>query len=168
MDTWAKAWKCEKESHWEESSHWHSFSYTSTTSRPCFPDMSPTPSMLMISPCKVYLNTPHLVLTESRKQWTNDWGLKINEVKTQATVFSLSTSKEKLTIKLGDKTLSQVETPTVLRVTLDTWLSWKPHRGHSEKRHTWEQSSTLEYGASAWATAVKTHTNKLDKLQNIG
>ena len=27
---------------------------------------------------------------------------------------------------------------------------------------------TLEYGASAWATAAKTHTNKLDRVQNIG
>ena len=27
---------------------------------------------------------------------------------------------------------------------------------------------SLEYGASAWATAAKTHTNKLDKVQNIG
>ena len=27
---------------------------------------------------------------------------------------------------------------------------------------------TLEYGASAWATAAKTHTNNLDRVQNIG
>ena len=27
---------------------------------------------------------------------------------------------------------------------------------------------TLEYGASAWAIAAKTHTNKLDRVQNIG
>ena len=44
------------------------------------------------------------------EQWTNDWGLQISEVKTQATVFSFSTSKEKIAIKLGDKTLPQVET----------------------------------------------------------
>ena len=29
------------------------------------------------------------------EQWTNDWGLQISEVKTQATVFSLSTPKKK-------------------------------------------------------------------------
>ena len=57
------------------------------------------------------------------EQWTNDWGLQISEVKTQATVFSLSTSKEKVAIKLGDKTLPQVETPTFLGVKLDTQLS---------------------------------------------
>ena len=27
---------------------------------------------------------------------------------------------------------------------------------------------SLEYGASVWATAAKTHTNKLDRVQNIG
>ena len=27
---------------------------------------------------------------------------------------------------------------------------------------------TLEYGASAWTTAAKTHTNNLDRVQNIG
>ena len=61
-------------------------------------------------------------------------GLQISEVKTQATVFSLSTSKEKVAIKLGDKTLSQVETPTILGVKLDTRLSWKPHIEDMEKK----------------------------------
>ena len=28
--------------------------------------------------------------------------------------------------------------------------------------------STFEYGASAWASAAKTHPNKLDQVQNIG
>ena len=27
---------------------------------------------------------------------------------------------------------------------------------------------TFEYGASAWASAAKTHTNKLDQVQNMG
>ena len=68
------------------------------------------------------------------EQWTNDWGLWISEVKTQATVFSLSTSKGKVTIKLGDKTLPQVETPTFLGVKLDTRLSWKPYIEDMEKK----------------------------------
>ena len=59
----------------------------------------------------------------------------ISKVKTQATVFSLSTSKEKVAIKLGDKTLPQVETSTFLGVKLDTRLSWKPHIEDMEKRH---------------------------------
>ena len=128
------------------------------------------------------------------EQWTNDWGLQISGMKTQATVFSLSTSKEKVAIKLGDKTLPQVETPTFLGVKLDTRLSWKPHIEDMEKKGIkklavlkklsgthWGANSkilktvymgavrpSLEYGASAWATAAKTHTNKLDKVQNIG
>ena len=125
------------------------------------------------------------------EQWTNDWGLQISEVKTQATVFSLSISKEIVAIKHGDKILPQVETPTFLGVKLGTQLSWKPH---IEKKGIkklailkklsgthWAANSkilknvyigtvrpSLEYGASAWATATKTHTNKLDKVQNIG
>ena len=68
------------------------------------------------------------------EQWTNDLGLQISEVKTQATVFSLSTSKEKVAIKLGDKTLPQAETHTYLGVKLDTRLSWKPHIEDMEKK----------------------------------
>ena len=37
------------------------------------------------------------------EQWTNDWRLQIGEVKTQATVFSLSTSKEKMVITRGER-----------------------------------------------------------------
>ena len=33
-------------------------------------------------------------------QWTDDWGLEINRVKTMSTVFSLCTSKEKVQLKL--------------------------------------------------------------------
>ncbi|KAK7087372.1 hypothetical protein V1264_021433 [Littorina saxatilis] len=127
-------------------------------------------------------------------QWTEDWGLQVSEVKTQATVFSLSTTKEKVTIKLGDRTLPQVETPTFLGVKLDPRLSWKPQIEDMEKRgikrlalmkklsgthwganskilktvYTGTVRPVLEYGASAWATAAKTHTNKLDRVQNFG
>ena len=38
-----------------------------STSRLCFPDMSPTPYMQMISPYGAHLNTPHLLPTESMK-----------------------------------------------------------------------------------------------------
>ena len=34
--------------------------------------------------------------------------------------------------------------------------------------YTGSVRSTLGYGASAWATAAKTHTNKLDQVQNMG
>ena len=113
-------------------------------------------------------------------------------MKTQATVFSLSTSKEKVAIKHGDKTLPQVETPTFLEVKLDTRLSWKHHIENIQRKKgikklvvpkKWSETHkganskilkniytravrpSLEYGASAWATAAKTHTNKLDKFR---
>ena len=104
-------------------------------------------------------------------------------MKIQATVFSLSTSKEKVAIKLGDKTLPQAETSTFLGIKFDTRLSWKPHKEDTKKLSGthWGANSknlktiymgavrpTLEYGASAWATAAKTHTNDLDKVQNTG
>ena len=60
------------------------------------------------------------------QQWTDEWGLQISKIKTQATVFSLATLKEKITLKLGDRTLPQVETPIFLGVKLDPRLSWKP------------------------------------------
>ena len=127
-------------------------------------------------------------------QWTEDWGLQLSEVKTQASVFSLSTSKEKVSIKLGDKTLPQVDTPTFLGVKLDTRLSWKPQIEAMEERgirrlaimkklsgthwgansqilktvYTGAVRPVLEYGASAWSTTAKTHANKLDRVQNLG
>ena len=52
-------------------------------------------------------------------QWTDDWGLEINRVKTVSTVFSPSISKEKVQLKLGDVLLPQVETSTFLGVKLD-------------------------------------------------
>ena len=86
------------------------------------------------------------------EQWTNDWGLQISEVKTQATVFSLSTSKEKVAIKLGDKTLPQVETPTFLGVSLDTRPSLKPHIEGMEKK------STKKFRTSAWCHENHSHS----------
>ena len=128
------------------------------------------------------------------QQWTDEWGLQISKIKTQATVFSLATLKEKITLKLGDRTLPQEETPIFLGVKLDPCLSWKPqidemapkgirklallkklagtHWGANSKIiktvYTGAVRPTLEYGASAWAPAAKTHTNKLDQVQNIG
>ena len=179
------------------SSLQHPFSCTSTTSRLCFPDMSPTPYMQMISPCGVHLNTPHPLLTESRKLWTRYSSRQMTgvwtEVKTQASVFSLSTSKKKSYHKAWRQQLPQVETPTFLGVKLDTRLPWKPHIKDMETKSIkklavlkklsgshWGANSkilktvyigavrpSLEYGVSAWATAANTHTNKLDKVQNM-
>ena len=116
------------------------FSCTSTTSRLCFRHVSNTlhADDLAVWSASEYTTSSAYRIQEAVnkiEQWTNDWGLQISEVNAQATVFSLCTSKEKVAIKLGDKTLPQVETPTFLGVKLDTRLSWKPHIGHGEKRH---------------------------------
>ena len=90
--------------------------------------------------------------------------------------------------------LPQAETPIFLGATLDSRLSRKPQIESMRKRgiqklsllkrlsgthwvaaprilktvYTGTVRPTLEYGASAWATAAKAHTNKLDQVQNMG
>jgi len=127
-------------------------------------------------------------------KWTQDWGLQINQVKTQSTVFSLSTTTEQVKIRLGDRIIPQAETQIFLGATLDSRLSRKPQIESMRKRgiqklsllkrlsgihwvasprilktvYTGTVRPTLEYGTSAWATAAKPHTNKLDQVQNMG
>ena len=55
-------------------------------------------------------------------------------VKSESHSFLPLHPKEKVAIKLGDKTLPQVETPTFLGVKLDTPLSWKPYIEDMEKK----------------------------------
>ena len=59
-------------------------------------------------------------------KWTLDWGLKINISNTNSTLFSLSTSKEQMKLRLKDEIVPQTDTPTFLGVKLDTRLTWKP------------------------------------------
>ena len=86
-------------------------SCTSTTSRLCFTQhVSNTlhaDDLAVWSVSEYTTSSAHRIqeAVNTVEQRTNDWGLRINEVKTQATVFSLSTSKEKVTIKLGVKIL---------------------------------------------------------------
>ena len=88
------------------------------------------------------------------EQWTNDWGLQISEVKTQAIVFFLSTSKEKIAIKLGDKTLLQVENP-FLGVKLDTRLPWKPHIEDMEKKGIKKLAVLKKLSGTHWGANSK-------------
>ena len=127
------------------------------------------------------------------QQWTNNCGIQITEMKTHATIFSLSTSKENVTIKLGEKTVSSRDSH-LLGVKLDIRLSWKPHTEDMETKDIkklavltklcgthWGANSkilktvyigavrpSLEHRVSAWATAASSHTSKLDNVQNIG
>ena len=58
-------------------------------------------------------------------KWALDWGLEINASKTSSTLFSLSTSKEKIKLRLKDEIVPQTDTPIFLGVKLDTRLTWK-------------------------------------------
>jgi len=126
--------------------------------------------------------------------WADEWALKLSKTKTVTTLFSLSTSKEEIKLKVADQLVPQVETPTFLGVTLDTRLTWKPHIEKVEERSlkklslmkklagtTWGANSNIlrqvyigavrpvtEYASTTWATASKTSKGKLDKVQNMG
>ena len=128
------------------------------------------------------------------QKWTEHWGLKLNKNKTVTSVFSLSTQKESIKVKLEEDVLPQVDTSTFLGVKLDSRLTWKPHLEEMEARGrrclaimrklsgtTWGADSkilktvytgtvrpVLEYASTSWCTAAKTNKAKLDKIQNAG
>ena len=52
----------------------------------------------------------------------------------KSTVSSLSTTKEQVKIKLGNRILPQAETPIFLGATLDYGLAWKPQIESIRKR----------------------------------
>ena len=125
-------------------------------------------------------------------KWAKDWLVEINRTKTESTCFSLATSKEEWTLKLDGADIPKQDTPTYLGVKLDTRMTWSPHLSDIEKKATKKLSimkklagtkwgangkilkqvytSTvrphLEYSSSAWTTAAKTNTERLNKVQN--
>ena len=52
-------------------------------------------------------------------KWAQNWGLKINTCKTNSTLFSLSTSKEQIKLRLKEDIVPQTDTPTFLGVKVD-------------------------------------------------
>ncbi|KAK7101444.1 hypothetical protein V1264_019826 [Littorina saxatilis] len=130
----------------------------------------------------------------SVSSWSEHWALQLNTTKTVSTLFSLSTYKEKVLLKLKDQAVPQVDTPTFLGVTLDTRLTWKPQIEATEGRamkklslmkklagtqwgansgilkqvYTGAVRPVMEYASSTWTTASKTNKGKLDKVQNMG
>ena len=55
-------------------------------------------------------------------QWTEKWVLTLNTSKTSATLFTLSTRKEAVKLKLGGQAIAMTDAPTFLGVTLDPRL----------------------------------------------
>ena len=127
-------------------------------------------------------------------KWATDWCVTINSLKTVATCFSLSNNTETLKLTVHNQQIPQEATPTYLGVKLDKKLTWNPHIKEMEKRATrrlslmkklagtkWGASNNIlrqvytgnvrpvmEYGSAAWATAAKSNTSKLAKVQNAG
>ena len=125
--------------------------------------------------------------------WTDDWGLELNTRKTNATLFSLSTTKETVKLKLRGQELPQTDTPTFLGIKMDARLTWKPQIEEMERKGirklallkklagtTWGAECrllstvytgvvrpTMEYASTSWSTASKTNQSKLDKVQNM-
>ena len=127
-------------------------------------------------------------------KWAKNWCVTINSQKTVASLFSLSNTKESIQLKVNNQQIPQEDTPTFLGVKLDKKLTWNPHIREAEKKATkrlsllkklagtkWGASSSIlktvytgnvrpvmEYGSAAWATAAKSNTSRLAKLQNAG
>ena len=59
--------------------------------------------------------------------WTESWALQLNTTKTVSTLFTLSIAKEKVSLRLNNQPVPQVEMPTFLGLALNTRLTWKPH-----------------------------------------
>jgi len=127
-------------------------------------------------------------------KWAKDWCVTINSLKTVSTCFSLSNTKEKVSLSINNVEIPQEDSPTYLGVTLDKRLTWSAHTQEAERKATrrlsimkklagtnWGANSSvlkqvytgnvrpaMEYGSTAWVTAAKTNTNRLAKVQNAG
>ena len=125
-------------------------------------------------------------------EWSKEWLVEINKTKTESTCFSLSPEKWKETLKLDGQAIPKQATPTYLGVKMDKTLTWGPHIEDIEKKATrklnimrklagtnWGADKNilkqvytstvrphLEYASTAWTTAAKSNTKKLDKVQN--
>ena len=124
--------------------------------------------------------------------WAADWGVKINQDKRTATLFTLATKQQAGILKLSEVPLQLEEEQTYLGVTFDRNQTWKPHLQKAEAKArrklatmktllgtTWGASENilktvyqgverphLEYGSTAWASSAKSHLQNLHRVQN--
>ena len=132
------------------------------------------------------------ITLDNIKEWTNNWAMKINAVKTKFTIFSLSPKDEKAKLRIEDHELEKDDAPKYLGVHFDPRLTWKNQISNSQKvgvkrtqllkklaGTTWGASSdilkqtytgyvrpAIEYGISAWGNCSKAQMEKLDRVQN--
>ena len=83
-------------------------------------------------------------------KWTLDWGLEINTSKTKSTLFSLSTSKEQIKLRLKGEIVPQTDTPTFLGVKLDTRLTWKPQIEKMERSSLQKLALMRKLAGTSW------------------
>ncbi|XP_076442697.1 uncharacterized protein LOC143281377 [Babylonia areolata] len=113
------------------------------------------------------------------------------QAKTEA-IFSLSRKKETFTLQNEGESIPQQNTPTYLGVKLDRRLSWSSHISTAQSKtickmavikklavtkwganmkiltqvYTGSARPHIEYASNAWATAAKSSTEPLAKIQN--
>jgi len=129
---------------------------------------------------------------ESITAWSKEWLVTINRTKTETTCFSLSPKQENYTLLIDGEPIPHENNPIYLGVKLDRRLTWSPHINDAQKKALRKMSVMkklagtkwganmkiltqvftgsvrphMEYASNAWATAAKTNTDCLDKIQN--
>ena len=71
--------------------------------------------------------SPHPQHSQQSVQLDWELGITANTTKKVSTLFTLSTTKETVSLNLNNEPVPHVEMPTFLGVTLDTRLMWTPH-----------------------------------------
>ena len=192
--------ECSTPSHRQEACHvlMSSFQRRQSVSRDPIPSPSSLGSLLLylLKRASEHTTTATYRIQEAISdisKWTLDWGLKINTSKTNSTLFSLSTTKEQIKLRLKGEIVLQTDNTTFLGVKLDTRLTWKPQIEKMERSSlkklalmrklagtSWGADSsiltkvytatvrpTMEYTSTTWGTAAKTNKSRLDKIQNM-
>ena len=80
--------------------------------------------------------------------------MEINCSKTQATLFSLSAVKERVTLKMESMSVPQVDNPAFLVVKVDPRLTWKTHWETASARSLRKLRAFKELACRTWAVDI--------------
>nr|KAG5697688.1 hypothetical protein BaRGS_000573 [Batillaria attramentaria] len=92
--------------------------------------------------------------------WAKDWGVVINETKTVASIFSLSTQPEQAKLQLNGKHITLDDTPTYLGVRLDRRLTWNPQAQSMESKASRRLALMKKLAGTTWGA----HSNILRRV----
>lgn len=124
--------------------------------------------------------------------WTKSWLVKVNEQKTTYSIFSLSNQDPRINLQINGHTLQLDDSPSYLGVTFDRRLTWKSQTAKTQARakqrlglmkklsgtqwgadqavlkklYIGRVRPVLEYGMAPTATAAKSNTDRLVRVQN--